>query len=402
LASLALIGVWPAFASFPPTVTLIAPGEGAKWVGAPSDFHVIGHGDTDDGSFVTRVSYFVDPTDANTKHFSDTRGFPGPNEAGSSAHQNFDFSVFPDLNGAYKLTVAAYGKSCGILGCGSEQQGPPVVRTLTLAVPPKMPTGAVATLADGKVTFGWDKNNTEADLLGYVVERADPGADDFKCLRIVERNDMATKYVTTDDLKEAATGDYRYRVRALRKANPDSTLGTCSKSGGGLMSTGTAASKVTWKNPTDPTTTTTPGGGGGTGGGGGGKGSTSSTIPKRSSGGGTDGPAPKKPNLAALGGLSAGTNIASAPNRRVLDESDPGFNDFLPFGNEQADADQPSGDLPQTALPAADDGNGRTTTLLFIAAGLLATVLSMHVLWLKAQVDRMPLEALTPEDVPLT
>jgi hypothetical protein len=94
------------------------------------------------------------------------------------------------------------------------------------------------------------------------------------------------------------------------------------------------------------------------------------------------------------------TNLAKPPGQRP--EDDPGFNELLPFGTGGEETTQDGGvALPQGPSEAPDDGGGTTTTLLFVAAGLLATVLSAHVLWLKAQVDKMPLEALVPEELPI-
>jgi hypothetical protein len=394
LGSIVLIGVGPAAAAFPPVATVDNPVEGAKWTGgAVTDFHVTGHADTDDSNYVTSVSAVIAPTDDGPKTYSKLQAFPNRGETGAGPHQNFDLQIFPDLNGKYSVTVQPAGKTCFIT-CGQETAGPAVVRNITVAVPPKVPTGAKATLTDGVATIVWSANNTEGDLLGYLVEQSAAG-DSYKCLTMVAVSaDAPATYKATSDLKTANSGEYKWRVRAVRKSGPTSILGSCSKPGTGLTSLPSSTVQVTWDNPTPVTTTTTkPAGGGGT--------TTTTTKVKRSGGGGGSISAPKTntPNLSALGGLSAGTGSSPSPRRAA--EADPGFNDFLPFPSGSDPGDDGGAAAGNTALPAAADDNGGRTTLLFIAAGLLATVLSMHVLWLKAQVDRMPLEPLTPEDIPL-
>ncbi len=404
VAALALTGVWPARAASTPTAVVDSPAEGAIWTGAaPTHFHVTGHADTESGGNVSRVTASFSPDDGNThapyvgsQAWTDTRN-----------SRTFDFTVFPDINGKYKMTLGARGRTaCGLLGCPSEADGPPVVRSITVAVAPKAPTGTKSSEADGKVTVEWNANNTEGDLLGYLVERLVPTHGDYTCLTTLAVKSPAPEtYKITDDIEDLPSGDYRWRIRAVRAVNSETTLGTCAKPGPALNSPASASTKITWTNPTPPSTTTSttrPGGGGG---GGGGTGSTTSTTKPKSS---TGTPAPSRtsnpssrPNLSALGSLGGASNLARTP--LLPREVDPGFNELLPFqaGSEGDLTEDDGSALNQTPLQAEEASNGQTTTLLFIAAGLLATVLSMHVLWLKAQVDRMPLEPLTPQDIAL-
>jgi hypothetical protein len=392
-----MTGVSPAAASFPPQVTVDNPVEGATWTGGhETDFHVTGHGDSDSGTYVTAVGVLVESIDGNPKSYPGSASFPQPGTNGAGSHQNFDIQVFPDLNGKYKVSVAARGKTCFVT-CSNEQTGGTVIRTITVVVPPKTPTGAKSSLSGSVATVQWDANNTEGDLLGYIVEVAG-GSNDFKCMATMPVDPEApSTYKTTVDLKALPSGEYRWRIKAVRRSNPDSTLGTCSKLGSGIGSN-YANTKLTWDNPTPPTTSTTSTtvkGGGSTGG------TTSTTRGgARTPAGGSGGPsAPKTPNLSALGGLNAGTGLSNTGRRAA--EADPGFNDFLPFPAGSDPTEDGGSATPDSALAAAPDENSGRTTLLFVAAGLLATVLSMHVLWLKAQVDRAPLEPLAPQDLPL-
>jgi hypothetical protein len=399
--------VWPALAAFPPTATVDSPIENITWTGAASDFHVTGHAHTDSGAYITKVTVNATPSDANPKTFDASQAY-----SGQSTDQEFDIPLFPDLNGKYKITVIAWGKSCFAITCTSEQGGPGIVRNINLAVPPKAPTGTKATITDGKVAYEWASNNTEGDLLGYIVERA-PSSLDYKCITTVTKPaTVPATYKITDDIKSLPDGDYRYRVKAVRRSNPDSTMSTCTKSNGGIASPASVSSKVTWKDPTATTTTTSGGGGngggGGTGGGTGGTGggsnggsATTTTVKgakKSSDGTSSSGGGTKTPNLSALGSLGVSNNLALPPKQ--LAEADPGFNDKLPFGAQQAAVD-PSTGLPDGGTQSPDASSKGVNTALYLAASLLAGVLAAHVFWLKAQVDHMPLEALTPEELPL-
>jgi len=53
--------------------------------------------------------------------------------------------------------------------------------------------------------------------------------------------------------------------------------------------------------------------------------------------------------------------------------------------------------VPQEALGSNEAQSDSRRSLALLAAGLLATVLAMHLLWVKGEVDREPLEVLTPE-----
>ena len=387
-----------ALAAFPPTISLTAPVEGQTWGPSPStDLHVIGTADTNDGDVVTRVNIIADPTDNGTQSYPAEAAFSGDN-----AHESFDVKIYPDRNGKYKITVIASGRDCNIIGCGSEMTGPAVTRNVTVAWPPKTPTGVKASIKDGVVTIEWAANDIgdEPDLLGYMVEGA-VGSGTFSCLKTVPVDSKKPAiYKTTRDLTTQPDGDYKYRVRALRAANADTQMPTCTTSAA-ISSPPSAVATVSWDNPTPPPTTTTtkPGGSGGGGGGGGAGGGGTTTTTRRGATTGGSGRAPTRPNLSALGSLGVPTNLAKPPGARP--EEDPGFNQLLPFGASEETVTEGGVALPQGPDEGADDSGGGTTTLLFVAAGLLATVLSAHVLWLKAQVDKMPLEALIPEDVPL-
>jgi hypothetical protein len=367
-----------------------------------TDFHVAGHVTSSGGYNATAVTVAVDPTDNGThKYHPDAQNFQG-----SKTTENFDVVVFPDFNGKYRVTVRGFGQSCFLGQCTGEGSNT-ITRAITVTVPPKTPTGFKASASDSKVTVEWAASaNTEGDLLGFIVERLTPGSTVYGCIAAVPVDpERPATYKTVDDLKDQPSGDYRYHVKAVRAVNADTQMPTCGDQGGPVYSPTTNASRITWSNPTSTSTSTsTTAPGGGTGGTGGTGASTTTTRPKSATGGGSTasaGGSSGRPNLAALGSLGGANNLARTPSLAGGTEPDSGFNELLPFqsGNQGGGIDEGSAATPDTPLNAAEGGSGQTTTLLFIAAGLLATVLSMHVLWLKAQVDRMPLEPLAPQDI---
>jgi len=84
-----------------------------------------------------------------------------------------------------------------------------------------------------------------------------------------------------------------------------------------------------------------------------------------------------------------------APTAAPTPEPDPGFDATLPFQPKSGD-DAEAGPDQQAAGSDihATDSSDLHRSLSFLAAGFLATALFMHVLWLKGEVDRVPLEAL--------
>jgi hypothetical protein len=391
-------GAGPAVAA--PAITITAPADGTTWDGTKAtDFHVTGVAQTDSGGTITKVGVFAQSTDGgNHRYPPAANSFVEQQFGNKHQSEQYDIPLFPASNGKYEIDAVATVHNCNILTCGDATAANKVIN-ITLAVPPAIPTGVKATLKDTVVTIEWTANSEE-DALGYLVERSKNGGA-YSCIGAVVQG-TATSYKLTDDLKDVDGGNYKWHVVAYRGRDSTSKAPTCKEPGTGLKTSSAATATIPWKLST--TTTSAPGGSGG---------STTTTTTAKSGtgglskyGGGASGAggststakASKKPNLSALSGLSPVNNLARAP--KLPTEADPGFNELLPFQKGAGDAPSDISGLPSTKLPA-DNGSGHTTTLLFVAAGLLVTVLSMHVLWLKAQVDRMPLEALTPEEIPL-
>ena len=223
---------------------------------------------------------------------------------------------------------------------------------------------------------------------------ASSNASTWSCPTAAADPPVAT-YKALDDLKDKITADNQYRLRSVRSRDSDSKTPTCAAAGSGIQSSTVSTGVVRYRSPSAPTTappsggttsTTKPKSGGGGGGGSGGGGGGNNSGPSSS----------KRPNLSALGGLGP---VAGAPRRSGLSSSEPdtGFGSTLNYGDDEMPGDEAAIGPGGSTITEAGSDEGNNDTLLYIAAGLLVTVLSMHVLWLKAQVDRMPLEPLAPE-----
>ncbi|MGH9179901.1 MAG: hypothetical protein ACRD0N_15300, partial [Acidimicrobiales bacterium] len=113
-------------------------------------------------------------------------------------------------------------------------------------------------------------------------------------------------------------------------------------------------------------------------------------------------------DLKGFTSVQSQTARRAAPLPRAI-EPDTGFQATLPFADvpevEEEGELEGGGELGEVAadspqfreLGAEDEGADRQRTMAFFAAGLLATVLLMHVLWVRSEVKRVPLEALEPE-----
>jgi len=94
-----------------------------------------------------------------------------------------------------------------------------------------------------------------------------------------------------------------------------------------------------------------------------------------------------------LSGFGSLLDQTVAPQVQPLPESDAGFSEDLPFqprtiieSDVQTEIAVPDGGFQ-------DPGSNQADMLRFFAAGLLVTVILMHVLWLRGEVERVPLEA---------
>ena len=294
--------------------------------------------------------------------------------------------TFP-YNGEYRVTAKAFGV---------DRTDPPTAApeeathswSFFVAVPPEVPTG-VSALANGetrKATVSW-KANPEPDVLYYGVLRTygkgEPEA--VGAVTAVHGDDAPSTYKFVDDLSGAPGGEYNYAVVAVRR-------GATPSEADDLFSP--ASNFVGVRMRSNSTTTTTTAGTGGSGGSGSG-----------STGGATAGTTRAGPTISRTGRANLSRFEAGLPQRQRIfipgDPGDPGFDPNLPFDrNPDTEADSAE-DVPadQAAIirerPATATEDSRAA-LLFVAAGLLATVLLMHLLWLKGEVEKVPLETVAP------
>ena len=372
VALLATGGAGPAQAAETPGIALSSPGEGSVHTGPVSLT----------GSATMSGNGRVDSVSATIAGGPDGASLPGPFSAGSNGTNTLPFDWGLDLpyNGVYTATVRATGTERPIDFNGAETS-PPLVRTFSVERPPAAPGGLTASVNEAKrtVTLSWDAN-TEPDLIGYCWSYAVGGqSGKDKCL-------TGTRVV--HDLGTLPAGQYQYSVYAVRSAADGSD-------GGGIASATSAKTATVKSGPPVALAGGTPSTGGSSGG------STSSSGGNRSSTSSSSS-APRagtRVDLGAFGNLLGNrSELPRAPGTRSDQELDSGFSADLPFAGS-----------PRTSIvtgeTAADElsgepvvsSDGRPESLLFLAAGLLVTVILMHVLWVKGEVDRVPLEPLAPD-----
>ena len=300
------------------------------------------------------------------------------------------FDVPLPYNGAYRATVTADWQHAGTLGLGSHSgtatDGPVDFLVAKYPAPPADVKTAVDA-ASRAVTVVW-KANAEPDMLFYVVQRAKGTSNDFTVLG--KATPTETTYI--DSSTAEAGGDYRYQVVAVRNGV---------NAGEGLSSDPSTVSTANVPDPPPPPTAppgSTVAGAPGTGSAAGTTG-TASSLPANSPG------ALTTSGTVDLSGFKTVRSQTRSATPRTVPLPDPGFEGTLPFATPDPTAALEEGDLGEQAvesplsreLGAGSSADERIRTMAFFAGGLLATVLLMHVLWVKSEVKRVPLEAIDPE-----
>ena len=301
------------------------------------------------------------------------------------------FSWTPSLphNGNYLLTVRATGEDRPVETNGAETSE--TSRSFAIEASPSIPK-EVKVRADPdsrEVDVTWRKN-PEPDILGYQIQRS---VDESEWS--VAGESTETFFRDADSAKNG--GLYSYRVVAIRR--------------------GASADSGVASPPSQPASTTVPSPPGGdtgsndTGSGGddgpsgdgdssisGGNGSGSGSGSGSSGSGSTSGSrGPRPPTISRggrvdLSGFGSLLDQTRAPEAQALPEPDPGFSEELPFQprtileREETEMAVPEGGFN-------DSGSNQADMLRFFAAGLLVTVVLMHVLWLRGEVEKVPLEA---------
>lgn len=296
------------------------------------------------------------------------------------------FSWTPSLpyNGNYTLNVRATGEDRPFETNGAETSE--TARSFAIEASPAIPKD-VAVRADPdsrEVDVTW-KVNPEPDIIGYQIQRSvDEG--EWSVAGESQENFFRDTQSANDG------GLYSYRVVAIRKgASADS----------GVASPPSEAASTTVPNPpggsndspgdqpgdpdTGPSGDGSSSGSGGSGGTSGGSGSGGTSSGPRS-------PTISRGGRVDLSGFGSLLDQTRAPVVQPIPEPDPGFSEQLPF--QPRDIIEPA-DV-EIAVPDGgftDSGSDQADMLRFFAAGLLVTVVLMHVLWLRGEVEKVPLEA---------
>ena len=301
------------------------------------------------------------------------------------------FSWTPSLphNGHYTINVRASGEDQPFDTNGAEASE--TSRSFAIEASPATPK-EVKVRADPdsrEVDVTW-RDNPEPDLIGYQIQRS---VDESEWSVAGE----AKENFFRDTSSAEDGGLYSYRVVAIRRgATADS----------GVASPPSTAASTTVPNPPGGSNNSTDDGNGGGDGGPSGDGSPGSGSGSGSNAGsgsgsgtssGTSGgarpPTISRSGKVDLSGFGSLLDQTRAPQVQPLPEPDPGFSEQLPFQprtiTEPADG--------EIALPSdggiTDSGSDEAELLKFFAAGLLVTVILMHVLWLRGEVEKVPLEA---------
>jgi hypothetical protein len=350
-----------------------APVSGVEFATSATDLR--GHFTMPNGGTVTDITVSVHTPDGTN--------------VGQSFNQpsNGSFEWIPPAwrwNGAYTATAVGNGRTSDFINPQNVSTQTQV--TFYVSAPPQTPSGVTAQVDDAQrmVTVSW-RANPEPDIQFYAIGRY-LGSSSTGTAFYVDAT--TTSYV--DKLGTEPAGAYHYDIYAVRApAKPKSEKSIASKSAG------TANATVRSSPPTTSTSTpSTPGGGGtapttgspGSAGSGGAAGSNTAQRGKVDVSG-----------FGSLLGHSSGLPATRSSSPPVTLEPDAGFDSSLPYGARPKTATPQPND--NTALGSSDaqplsSSKERPTSLLFLAAGLLATVLLMHLLWVKSEVDRSPLDPL--------
>jgi hypothetical protein len=275
---------------------------------------------------------------------------PGVVERVGSSCQRVRFNdVALPYNGHYKATVTTSSLLASALVDEACAGTPDNEQEFFMGVSPVPPTGVNAGVKPPQqgVVVSWEKN-PEPDVVRYRVLRA-KGAD-VKFEPVLE-----TARTSFTDVGTAGGGEFRYQVIALRRgAKADDPL---------LASDPSAPSgKVVVAAPAPP---------------------------------------PPGTGIPTLTGPRTVTRSSPPPRPQYITPGETGFSETLPFdGTVPPQVIEEPGDLaavPVEGLRSEEAQSDRKRSLALLAAGLLATVLALHLLWVKSEVDREPLEVLNPE-----
>ncbi|HVF75329.1 MAG TPA: hypothetical protein VM938_09790 [Acidimicrobiales bacterium] len=333
--------------------------------------------------------------------FAAPAGADAPTPLSRNAHDQHSVDVTGALsfrwNGTYTARAAAQGRN-NVLDQDTSAKYDNA--TFVIDAPPAAPTGVTTSVdKDTRVTTVRWAPNTEPDLIGYEVLKQAP---DGRWVSYA----VTAEPTVTDEATAYSGGVHRYRVVALRRAADPK------------FANSSAHTETSANVPAPPPGTPPPpdgGSGDGSGGGTDGRNTDSGQAGDNGAGGGTDsggdgssanGGRRSLPPLTSSGKVDLsdldGLMAQAERQRRQAGENDGTFDPTLPFGARQGEGDgEGEGDDGEggSALELGDneDVAGRLQSLGFLAGGLLATVLAMHVLWIRSEVHKAEkAEALTP------
>jgi hypothetical protein len=374
-ASGLLVGAGPALAA--PSVTLTSPDPSAPL--GSSTLHIAGQAGEGSNGSISSINIQVTSLEG---HGGGSRQV-APN--GNPSQFVWDFVAA--YNGNYRITVTVQGKD-SVISSTSTSTATEDVAVDAKPVTPANVKAAVGT--DRSVTLTWDAN-PEPDIIGYQIQRS-LGSNQWSAAG----NTSDTSF--TDTATESRGGTYQFRVIAVRPS---------SASDQGIASDPSAPASAAVADP--PTATTAAGSGSGSGSGSGtgsGSGSrsgggTGTTVPGNRAGSTDTSPLVATNGTVDLHQFAAllDANRKPAPTAPTVTEPDPGFNQRLPFKGRKGAAEVGADGTALAAGGHESGGSEGRQPIAFVAASLLATVVLMHLLWLKRQVDKGPLPALA--DLPV-
>jgi hypothetical protein len=300
-------------------------------------------------------------------------------ECGSSA-----ISPWPlTYNGSYAV-VATASCSNAFNTCGPTS----LSRAFSVGIPPARAATPTVTRSDkGVVSVSWAPN-PEPDIKGYELKRTPPGSTAAQTYAAVAPD--GTNKLTFTDPDAAAPGTYAYTVVAHRFTDSSQPADKA----GDLTGPESASSSVVV--PAAGSSATTVAGGGSSDGSGGGA-AASGTDASSAGSSSSSSAAAAQAGKVDLKGFAAMLDKARQTGKvQVVEPPDPGFQETLPFKpGDKEDGTDTTEVLHQT-VPGIHAKSAQRPALLFVAGSLLATVLLMHLLWLKSEVRRAgPLESVT-------
>ena len=267
--------------------------------------------------------------------------------------ETFELDIEFPCNGAYELTATVdYEEPLVAVNVTKTTESRPF--RFSVAIPPAQVEGLEAGYDEGTkdVRLTWARNS-EADLLGYFIERNPPGVSGFA--RIGPELLPADQTSFTDP---GIDDEHRYRVTAVRRgADPDSQL---------------------VGEPSSPVVA--------------GPERTQATLPD-------DLPPPNSGAPSNAGGAAGGSRRSSPPPPSRTRTPSNIFEETLPFDPSQtipSSESDPTGDAAVLAeFDTSSTDDDRRATLVPIAGGLALVVGAMHLFLLSKRAGE-------PDDIPMS